>query len=58
MRATSLTAGIEPIEASHRFRRGIESLAADFIPRRIHEGKSRQHAVAEEFQHLAAARAQ
>jgi hypothetical protein len=53
-----LPRGIEPIETIHRFRRGIESLAAGLIPRRIDEGKGREHAVAEEFQHLAAARAQ
>jgi hypothetical protein len=53
-----LPRGIEPIETTHRFRRRIEGLAAGLIPRRIHEGKDREHAVAEEFQHLSAARAQ
>ena len=45
--------GIEPIEAIHRFRRRIEGVAAGFIPRRIHEGKDREHAVAHEPVHIA-----
>src|SRR5437016_2047226 len=50
--------GIEPIETIHRFPCRVESLAAGLIPRCIHEGKDREHAVTEEFQHLATARAQ
>src|SRR4030095_1952465 len=49
---------IEPIETIHRFRRDIEGLVTGLIPRCIDEGKDREHAVAEEFQHLAAAWAQ
>src|SRR4029077_10195458 len=44
-----LPRGIELIETLHRFRRGIESLAAGLIARRIYEWKGREHAVAEKF---------
>ena len=53
-----LPGGIEPIETVHRFRRAIDGLSAGLIPRRIDEGKRREHAIAEEFQYLSAARPQ
>src|SRR5262245_59274776 len=49
---------IELIETIHRFYCGIESPATGLVPRRFHEGKDREHAVAEVFQHLATALAQ
>jgi hypothetical protein len=50
--------GIQPVDRVHGLSRGIERLAADLMARRIHTGKGREHPIAEEFQHLAAPRAQ
>ena len=49
---------VQPVDSAHCFGRCVECLMADLVPGRILEWEDRQHAIAEEFEHLTAARAQ
>ena len=58
-RFASLTPrGVQPVDRTHRLCRGVESLATDLIARCVLARKDREHAIAEEFEDLAAAWAQ
>jgi len=50
--------GVQPVDGSHRLCRGVEGLATDLIARCVLARKDREHAIAEKFEHLAAAWAQ
>ena len=49
---------VHPIDCTHRLGRCLERPMADVFPGCVLEGKDREHTVAEEFEHLSAARAQ
>src|SRR5271166_904196 len=49
---------IQLVDGAHRLGSGIERASTDLTARRVLKGKYREHAVAEEFQDLATARAQ
>ena len=57
-RACGRARRIERIDVAHRLDRGVERAAASLRPIRLFEREDGEHAVADELEHLAAARAE